>query len=36
MIISAPHSGKVAELQAKEGDSVAGGDLICRIVKAEK
>jgi pyruvate carboxylase len=36
MVISAPHSGKVANLQIKEGDSVAGSDLICKIVKAEE
>ena len=34
MVISAPHSGKVGELQVREGDSVDGQDLICRIVKA--
>lgn len=31
--MSAPHSGKVAELKVKEGDSVDGRDLICKIVK---
>ncbi|KAJ5632367.1 Pyruvate carboxylase [Penicillium lividum] len=34
MVISAPHSGKVANLQVKEGDSVDGQDLICKIGKA--
>jgi pyruvate carboxylase len=33
MVISAPHSGKVAGLAIREGDSVAGVDLICRIEK---
>jgi pyruvate carboxylase len=35
MVVSAPHSGKVANLQVKEGDSIAGGDLMCKIVKPE-
>ncbi|KAG0156398.1 hypothetical protein PDIDSM_16200 [Penicillium digitatum] len=34
MVISAPHSGKVSHLQVKEGDSVDGRDLVCRISKA--
>lgn len=34
MVISAPHSGKVTSLQVKEGDSVDGQDLICKIGKA--
>ncbi|PWY86129.1 pyruvate carboxylase pyc [Aspergillus heteromorphus CBS 117.55] len=34
MVISAPHSGKVSSLLVKEGDSVDGQDLICKIVKA--
>ncbi|KAJ9622092.1 pyruvate carboxylase [Knufia peltigerae] len=34
MVISAPHSGKVASLLIKEGDSVAGSDLVCKIQKA--
>ncbi|KAJ5008931.1 Pyruvate carboxylase [Colletotrichum sp. SAR 10_99] len=34
MVISAPHNGKVSTLQVKEGDSVDGSDLVCRIVKA--
>ncbi|ERF75974.1 Pyruvate carboxylase [Endocarpon pusillum Z07020] len=34
MVISAPHSGKVDDLKVKEGDSVDGSDLVCRIVKA--
>jgi pyruvate carboxylase len=34
MVISAPHSGKIASLQVKEGDSVDGSDLVCRITKA--
>ncbi|KUJ22301.1 pyruvate carboxylase-like protein [Mollisia scopiformis] len=33
MVISAPHAGKVGNVQIKEGDSVAGSDLICKIVK---
>lgn len=33
MVISAPHSGKIGSLQVKEGDSVDGQDLICKIVK---
>lgn len=32
-MISAPHSGKVGELRVKEGDSVDGQDLVCKIVK---
>jgi pyruvate carboxylase len=36
MVISAPHNGVVAQLQVKEGDSVDGSDLVCRIVKPEK
>ena len=34
MVLSSPHSGKVGELLVKEGDSVAGSDLVCRIAKA--
>ena len=34
MVISAPHNGKVAEVDVKEGDSLDSGDLICKIVKA--
>ncbi|KIX06573.1 pyruvate carboxylase [Rhinocladiella mackenziei CBS 650.93] len=34
MVISAPHSGKVGHISVKEGDSVAGSDLVCRITKA--
>ncbi|KAH6898363.1 carbamoyl-phosphate synthase L chain, ATP binding domain-containing protein [Thelonectria olida] len=34
MVISAPHNGKVASLQVREGDSVDGSDLVCRIEKA--
>lgn len=33
LVVSAPHSGKIGDLQIKEGDSVGGQDLICRIVK---
>ncbi|KAF4631348.1 hypothetical protein G7Y89_g6778 [Cudoniella acicularis] len=33
MVISAPHAGKVSSIQIKEGDSVGGSDLICKIVK---
>ena len=33
MVISAPHSGKIGDLKVKEGDSVDGQDLVCRIVK---
>jgi len=36
MVISAPHNGAVAALGVKEGDSVDGSDLVCRIVKADK
>ncbi|KAK4190567.1 putative pyruvate carboxylase [Podospora australis] len=36
MVISAPHNGIVASLQVREGDSVDGSDLVCRITKAEK
>lgn len=35
MVISAPHSGKVGELQVREGDSVDGQDLVCKILKSE-
>jgi pyruvate carboxylase len=34
MVISAPHSGKVSDLKIKEGDSVAGSDLVCKIAKS--
>merc|ERR1712098_113303 len=34
MVISAPHSGKVSNLSIKEGDSVAGSDLVCKIAKS--
>ncbi|KJR83375.1 pyruvate carboxylase [Sporothrix schenckii 1099-18] len=34
MVISAPHNGAVAGLVVKEGDSVDGSDLVCRITKA--
>ena len=34
MVISAPHSGKVSDLKVREGDSVAGSDLVCRIAKS--
>lgn len=34
MVISAPHSGRVGSLQVKEGDSVDGSDLVCRITKS--
>jgi pyruvate carboxylase len=34
MVISAPHSGKVHDLMVKEGDSVDGQDLVCKIHKA--
>lgn len=34
MSISAPHSGVCKGLMVKEGDSIDGGDLICRIVKS--
>ncbi|KAJ9626570.1 pyruvate carboxylase [Taxawa tesnikishii (nom. ined.)] len=33
MVISAPHSGKIDSLGVKEGDSVDGQDLVCKIVK---
>ncbi|OAA66993.1 pyruvate carboxylase [Niveomyces insectorum RCEF 264] len=34
MVISAPHNGVVSSLLVKEGDSVDGSDLVCRITKA--
>jgi pyruvate carboxylase len=34
MSVSASHSGKVTSLHVREGDSVDGSDLICRIEKA--
>ncbi|KAI0890091.1 pyruvate carboxylase [Annulohypoxylon maeteangense] len=34
MVISAPHNGKVTGLQVKEGDSVDGSDLVCKIAKS--
>ncbi|KPI39538.1 Pyruvate carboxylase [Cyphellophora attinorum] len=34
MVVSASHSGKVSDLKVKEGDSVAGSDLICKIAKS--
>lgn len=34
MVISAPHNGKVSGLQVREGDSVDGTDLVCKIAKA--
>ncbi|KAK8050055.1 pyruvate carboxylase [Apiospora phragmitis] len=34
MVISAPHNGKVSGLEVKEGDSVDGSDLVCKITKA--
>jgi pyruvate carboxylase len=33
MVISAPHAGKVGHIQIREGDSVGGADLICKIEK---
>lgn len=33
MVISAPHHGKVSSLSVKEGDSVDGQDLVCKIAK---
>ncbi|OKL64059.1 Pyruvate carboxylase [Talaromyces atroroseus] len=33
MVISAPHHGKVSGLAVKEGDSVDGQDLVCKIAK---
>ncbi|CCC08611.1 hypothetical protein SMACR_05967 [Sordaria macrospora] len=33
MVISAPHNGVVSTLAVREGDSVDGSDLVCRIVK---
>jgi pyruvate carboxylase len=35
MVISAPHNGVVSQLMVREGDSVDGSDLVCRIVKGE-
>jgi len=34
MVISAPHHGTIASLVVKEGDSVDGQDLICKIIHA--
>lgn len=34
MVVSAPHAGKVSGLAVKEGDSVSGSDLICKIAHA--
>jgi pyruvate carboxylase len=34
MVISAPHAGNIANLSVKEGDSVDGSDLVCKIAKA--
>jgi len=34
MVISAPHSGKVSDLGVREGDSLDGQDLVCKIHKA--
>ncbi|KAI5866574.1 pyruvate carboxylase [Durotheca rogersii] len=34
MVISAPHNGKVSNLQVREGDSVDGSDLVCKITKS--
>ncbi|KAK4229163.1 carbamoyl-phosphate synthase L chain, ATP binding domain-containing protein [Podospora fimiseda] len=34
MVISAPHNGKVSSLMVREGDSVDGSDLVCRITRA--
>jgi pyruvate carboxylase len=31
MVISAPHNGKVSSLMVREGDSVDGTDLVCKI-----
>ncbi|KAK3393485.1 pyruvate carboxylase [Podospora didyma] len=36
MVISAPHNGIVSSLMVREGDSVDGSDLVCRITKGEK
>ncbi|KAH6854162.1 carbamoyl-phosphate synthase L chain, ATP binding domain-containing protein [Chaetomium sp. MPI-CAGE-AT-0009] len=35
MVISAPHNGVVSQLAVREGDSVDGSDLVCRIVKGD-
>ncbi|KAK4144903.1 carbamoyl-phosphate synthase L chain, ATP binding domain-containing protein [Dichotomopilus funicola] len=35
MVISAPHNGVVSQLAVREGDSVDGSDLVCRITKAD-
>ncbi|KAI2640386.1 pyruvate carboxylase [Hypomontagnella submonticulosa] len=34
MVISSPHNGKVSGLQVREGDSVDGSDLVCKIAKS--
>lgn len=36
MVISAPHNGVVSSLQVREGDSVDGSDLVCRITRGDK
>lgn len=33
MVISAPHNGIVSNLSVREGDSVDGSDLVCKIHK---
>ncbi|KAK4132358.1 pyruvate carboxylase [Trichocladium antarcticum] len=35
MVISAPHNGTVSSLMVREGDSVDGSDLVCRIAKTD-
>lgn len=35
MVISAPHNGVVSQLMVREGDSVDGSDLVCRIIKGD-
>jgi biotin carboxyl carrier protein len=35
MVISAPHAGVVGQLAVREGDSVDGSDLVCRIIKGD-
>lgn len=34
MVISAPHHGTISSLLVKEGDSVDGQDLLCKIQAA--
>jgi pyruvate carboxylase len=33
MVVTAAHNGVIGQLVVKEGDSLSGQDLICRVVK---